>query len=80
MSLAVDHLAVLRDGNEDASAAFGVDWLDSLQHRVGIFPAVLHGLEAGQSRPCAGLAGACPASSPQNLWVSFKSRAHTLSR
>jgi hypothetical protein len=27
-------------------AALGVDQLDRLRHRVGIFPAVLHGFEA----------------------------------
>src|SRR6266581_3452068 len=48
-SLAVDHLAVLRDWNIDGGPSLSVDELDSLRHRVGIFPAVLHGFEAQAS-------------------------------
>src|SRR5450631_3112429 len=38
--VAVDHLAVLDDGHVNARAALGVNQLDGLRHRVGIFPAV----------------------------------------
>jgi len=43
--LAVDHLAVLHDRNVNARAALDVDELDSLEHRVGVFPAVIERLE-----------------------------------
>ena len=62
----VDYLAVVRDRHEDEGATFGVDQFDGLRHCVGIFPAMLHGLEA-QARPVQvrGLADAFPAPSLQ---------------
>ena len=46
ISLAVDHLAALRDRHVDAGAALSIGQLDSLGHCIGILATVLHGLES----------------------------------
>jgi len=48
-TLAVDHLAVLCDGHVNAVPARGIDQLDGLGHRIGVFAAVIQRLEAKAS-------------------------------
>jgi len=48
-ALAVDDVPILCDRHIDGGPALGVDQVDGLWHRVRIFPAVLHGLEAQAS-------------------------------
>ena len=55
-TLAVDHLAVLHDRNVNARAALGVDQLDSLWHRVRIFPPCSM---VSKSRPVPSRCGSC---------------------